>query len=240
VTIGPDTFTVAFWIKVSHLFLDLNASSSRFEKSWATHALSTDVEGFSKELEHLRYHGESIRERTKETYVGYNPRSGPRHSGRILSEEPRVTSSDNLTIPLRVGAKAGLCVGPVLALTNIAIDFTVLNYGFSSGNVYAAGYPIPVAYFLIAEMIIGAIAFAVIGVLFLRFRRYLLGYTMTEKGMCATLLLWVAVWLQRLGQILMGQIVFRNGLLLASLMLSFISFAAAGSGLGLLTQKFAK
>ena len=149
-----------------------------------------------------------------------------------------VTTEDHRNIPLRVGAKAGLCVGPFWALANIVSSLALRNFDFRTATIFVGHIRTPMIVYLIAVAVEGAIVFAVIGLCFVRFREHVPGYTMVEKGMWTMLIIWVFLELMIIGGILRGAI--PNETLLPDAMLRIISNAAAGSVLGYLVQKLSK
>jgi len=146
-----------------------------------------------------------------------------------------VTTEDRRSIPLRVGVKAGLCVGPFWALANILSSLALRNFDFRTTTIYVGHIRTPMVIFVIAIAVEGAVIFALVGLCFVRFREHVPGYTMIEKGMWSMLILWAFL---ESGVILLGGLPIET--LLPDAMLRIISNAAAGSVLGYLVQKFAK
>ena len=150
-----------------------------------------------------------------------------------------MTAEDCPSIPLRAGVKAGLCVGPFWAAANLAVEFLANNIDFRAPTHYVADIPIPMIIFWMAGAIGGATILLVVGLFFVKFREHIPGHTMTEKGMCAMLIIWVFTELKITGDILRGTIPY-NWTYLIAVMLTIISYTVTGAVLGCLVQKFAK
>jgi hypothetical protein len=143
-------------------------------------------------------------------------------TGSFLNESAQ--GDPAVKLPLAVGAKAGACVGFVWGLAEAAIGFFSFPYWISVNSW--------INNFLFLYAIAGAFFLALLGALLVRYQHRIPGDSMSVKGVMLMLFLWGAT---RLYSFSIGIPVVTIVMILTS-----ISYTAAGAALGSLINRFSK